>query len=675
MKQYQSITKIYNTYSGLIAVVLILSMLALFYAYSIMKELNDKFESRYISYQLADELRQSSDDLTRMARTFVVTGDPRYEKAYFDILNIRNGKTTRPEKYNQIYWDLVTVGDTDTGMSSDALSLKQMMKNAGFTEEEFAKLQEAENNSNDLVVTETVAMNAIKNSIKGSVNPDLSSIISRDSAITMMHDLKYHQDKYKIMKPIDDFFDLLDARTLNEVVEYREKNNYIISLMIIFPVIVFVLLIIFYLMIRRRLILPIVKLDQYSKTIAMGDFGHSIEVGYNDEVGNLSTAINSVSQGMESKSIFVSEIGKANLNVELTPLSEKDSMAYALIDMRENLLKISIEESKRNWTTEGLAKFGELLRRKGSLQEVFDNVLKELVRYMKVNQGGLFITTNDGTADTYMEMLSCYAWGKKKFFNKKIYPGEGMIGEAWLEKEIVYLKEVPSDYILIRSGLGEALPRAVIIVPLKTNNEILGIIELASFNEIEAHEQIFLATIAENIASVLSTLKIADRTRILLEQSQQNAEELRSQEEEMRQNMEELTATQEEMQRKGKETENRIKAIDDSGIISVEFEMDGTISDANENFINLMGYSLSEIKGKHHRIFVAKDFAYSEEYEQFWRDLQRGFAQSSQFKRVVKSGRIVYIKGCYSIIKDANNTPTKILNLGIDITNLVVEGN
>ena len=177
-------------------------------------EISQAHLSRYTSYLLADELRQSSDDLTRLARTYVVSGDAEWEKQYFEILDIRNGKKARPKQYEKIYWDFRAVGSDPGRGTGDTVPLQELMQRAGFTDAEFSKLKEAQANSDDLVNTETVAMNLVKGQLadgKGGFSskgePDLPQ------AQAMMHDKKYHQFKAKIMKPVDDFLVLVDART------------------------------------------------------------------------------------------------------------------------------------------------------------------------------------------------------------------------------------------------------------------------------------------------------------------------------------------------------------------------------------------------------------------------------------------------------------------------------
>jgi methyl-accepting chemotaxis protein len=181
--------------------------------------------TRYQSYLLADELRQSSDDLTRLARTYVVSGEPKWEQQYFEVLDIRNGKKPRPLAYERIYWDFRAADNASPRGAGESISLTDLMKQAGFTDAEFAKLKEAQDNSNDLVKTETIAMNLVKGQLddgKGGFTtkgePDL------EKARAMMHDLDYHKFKAKIMKPVDEFFVLLDQRTAAAALQANEAK-------------------------------------------------------------------------------------------------------------------------------------------------------------------------------------------------------------------------------------------------------------------------------------------------------------------------------------------------------------------------------------------------------------------------------------------------------------------
>jgi methyl-accepting chemotaxis protein len=171
-------------------------------------------ENRYVSYLLADELRQSSDDLTRLARTYVVTGDAKYERQYNDILGIRNGDKPRPAEYHRIYWDFMANDNVKPRPDTVKVSLQELMKRAGFTAAEFEFLSQAQANSDGLVKLEVKAMNAAKGRFSDN-SGNYSVVGAPDLALarTLMHGPEYHSLKAGIMVPVDQFFVALDART------------------------------------------------------------------------------------------------------------------------------------------------------------------------------------------------------------------------------------------------------------------------------------------------------------------------------------------------------------------------------------------------------------------------------------------------------------------------------
>jgi methyl-accepting chemotaxis protein len=246
--------------------------------------------------------------------------------------------------------------------------------------------------------------------------------------------------------------------------------------------------------------------------------------------------------------LFAKEIANRNYDQEFD-LNQDDPLSSALLDMKESLQKSAIREEQERFTNKGLAELSNIIRDNGNnLKDLTYEVIEFLVKYMKLNQGGFFIVKEEGD-DKFLELEGCYAYDRRKKINKRIQPGEGLVGQSYLEKDSIYLTEVPENYINIKSGLGDANPRSVVITPVKRDEIIEGIIELASFRVLKDYERQFLEKAGESIAVALNTAKVNQRTTELYEQSQQQTEEMRAQEEEMRQNMEELSATQEEMQR------------------------------------------------------------------------------------------------------------------------------
>lgn len=387
----------------------------------------------------------------------------------------------------------------------------------------------------------------------------------------------------------------------------------------------------------------------------------------NDEIGEMAVAVDNLVSALKATSTFAENIGNGKYTSAFTPLSEHDVLGNALINMRDNLAKVADDDKQRNWATEGMARFGEILRSNNSdLNKLADEIVSNLVKYLRANQGGIYIIDDDESQEPTMSMKACYAWDKKKYLNQKIYKGEGLAGQAWQEGDTVYLTDVPQDYIKITSGLGDANPTSVLIVPLKLNDQIFGVVEVASFNVFADFEMEFVTKVAESIASSISSVKINARTQVLLEESQELTEQMRAQEEEMRQNMEELQATQEEMQRTQAETDSTLSAIHASLSVA-EYNTDGVLMKVNSNFLNLFGFSQEDVIGEHHRIFVSREEKASEEYRQFWRDLAAGNAKRGVYTRINKQGELTKVRSTFSPIGDRMGAVSKILEISYQL--------
>jgi len=308
-----------QTFQAMVAVLLLPAAVLLVAAYQVGAA-NDRVaevnRTRYQSYLLADELRQSSDDLTRLARTYVVSADPEWEKQYIEILDIRNGKKPRPKEYEKIYWDFRAAG-TDGGRGTGAtIALESLMKDAGFTAEEFAKLKEAQGNSDDLVKTETIAMGLVKTNDEAELA----------KARAMMHDKNYHLFKAKIMKPVDQFLTLLDARTQGEVDAALSRKNSWYSILIL-AVLANIVLAIGVLWLMTRSVLQRLggepsDVRDAAEAVRQGDLTTSLQVPHGDTSSVMSSMktmrdqlaliVSNVRQSAESVATASTEIAQGN---------------------------------------------------------------------------------------------------------------------------------------------------------------------------------------------------------------------------------------------------------------------------------------------------------------------------------------------------------------------------
>ncbi|MBN1188094.1 MAG: PAS domain-containing protein, partial [Bacteroidales bacterium] len=325
------------------------------------------------------------------------------------------------------------------------------------------------------------------------------------------------------------------------------------------------------------------------------------------------------------------------------------------------------EDAKQNWSTEGIAKFGDILRQSAdNLEEFGYNIISNLVKYVDANQGGIFIINEDENNEKSIDLISCYAFNRKKYLEKKIRFGEGLIGRCVLEAETIHLTEIPNDYITITSGLGNETPRSLLIVPLLLNEQVYGVIELASFKDFEDYKISFVEKIGESIASTISSVKINIRTAKLLEESKHQAEELASQEEEMRQNLEELQATQEESARKEAEMSGILSAMNASLLVA-EFDMEGNIISANSSFANVFGIPRDQIVTRSYKQIAGTSGVEPEKIDIIWNSVKSNEIVKNITKLTVNNEEI-WLNQTYAPILNNDGRAYKVLNIAIDVT-------
>ncbi|MCQ2974991.1 MAG: GAF domain-containing protein [Bacteroidales bacterium] len=463
---------------------------------------------------------------------------------------------------------------------------------------------------------------------------------------------------------------------LKKISDQKESSIiYTRIVLVIIAILIILALIIAVVKFSHRLTSAIIKLRQYVGDLSKGILpDNELVCDTNDELSDMADELNTFTNGLKETTQFASTIGSGNLDTEFKPLSENDVLGNSLLEMRSNLYKSQEEDKKRQredslrkWANEGLTQFSEILRQSTSnITDLANNVLKNLVHFLDANQGGLFLYNDNDKSDIYLELVSSYAYNQERKKKKKIYLGEGLIGTCAIEKSYVYLTDLPNDYLTITSGLGGANPNCLLIMPLKVEEQIFGVLEIASFKKMERHEIDFVEKVSESIASTLSIAKINQRTAELLSQSQQQAEEMASQEEEMRQNLEELQATQEESARKEAEMQSILNAVNSSSLV-IEYDLTGTITSVNEAFCKAMNLQRENTIGRTLDEFRDNDDEYSLQDADFWNRVRDGEVVKRTDKYVA-SGEEHWLHQVFTPILDSDGFPYKILNMATDIS-------
>lgn len=290
--------------------------------------------------------------------------------------------------------------------------------------------------------------------------------------------------------------------------------------------------------------------------ISRGILPEVSRAGRNDEIGDMIDSLQVLITNLKETSQFAIKIGEGDFTSEFKPKSKHDVLANSLLVMRDNLIKAEKdaeqrknENAQRNWASQGLAEFNELLRNVGDDMQILSNkVIEKLVRYLDANMGGIYIVDDSDKDDIHLDLTAFYAYDRLKYAKQRIEIGENLIGQCFRENETVYLTDLPKGYAHISSGLGEADPTCLVIVPLKVNAETFGIVELASFRVIEKYQVEFIEKIGETIAATIANVKINMNTAKLLEESSEKSERLAQQEAEVHKNIENLKAQIENLQ-------------------------------------------------------------------------------------------------------------------------------
>ncbi len=341
---------------------------------------------------------------------------------------------------------------------------------------------------------------------------------------------------------------------------HRERAN--INFTIVFVVYVLLFLLAYYQLVRA-FVRPINRIAKTTRQLADGDLSVKLNIRRSDEVGKLASDINRLAESLRATSNFALAIGEHQFDENFEVRNENDRLGIALLAMRDSLRKIDEESERRRWFNEGITKFNDILRVNFDNYEDFAyEVIHELVKYLDMVQGGFFsLEKKSKTGEEVLRLSACHAYDRRRFEEKEVSLDDGLLAQAVVEKDAIYLTEIPEHYAEISSGLGGAVPTVILIVPLLNEKEVFGALELASFQKLPPHKIDFVKKIAETVVATIANVRLGEQTRHLLEDAQDYAQQMRSQEEEMRQNMEELAATQEALEKREREKTESLEKL------------------------------------------------------------------------------------------------------------------
>jgi signal transduction histidine kinase/ActR/RegA family two-component response regulator len=416
-----------------------------YYTQRALKDLIKTNNVRYKAYLLADQLRQSSDDLTRLARTYVVTGNPLYRKQYEEILEIRNGKKPRPQNPERIYWDFLATGNVLKIKKDKPTSLLKLMEDEGFSDVELSKLAEATKNSDDLVKAETVAMNIVKSHTNKNQNINVNKY-SLAKARLLTHDNNYHEAKIKIFKPINEFFTMLDHRTKTAVLSAEQAVNLtsytVFSLQIFMLLISAILSIIFYRFLLRQLGGEPSEIASKVSQISNGDLSVTYDIKSGDKTSilavmkEMSTNLNKVVHELTLAQKNANQANNAKTMFLATMSHEIRTPMNGILGMIQLLNESNLNQKQKEMLANAKVSGDGLL-----------SIINDILDFLKIESGHIDLEiTNFNLIKCIQDAISLV---EQEAYKKclKIHLNYSLEEDLFLKGDVTRLRQIVTNFL------------------------------------------------------------------------------------------------------------------------------------------------------------------------------------------------------------------------------------
>jgi PAS domain S-box-containing protein len=405
----------------------------------------------------------------------------------------------------------------------------------------------------------------------------------------------------------------------------------------------------------RSLTQPLNTMRSTLDMVSKGVLPEKAENHSRDEFGMMSEKVDALVDMLKVNADFAQKVGEGKFDTQFAAASENDTLGLSLINMRDNLIENERRDKERNWIVRGVAEVGEILRLHDSIDDLGNDVIKFILDKIGAIQGAFYVVNDEGS-EKLIEMRASYAFNRKKYLQKTFRFAQGLVGQAAVEQDTVLRTEIPDDYMSLTSGiLGDQKPRCILVVPLITNEEVFGILEFAGFKKFDPSQVKFVQELSLILARTIFNIKVNERTRKLLAESQAMSTELSEKQEVLRQNAEEMQATQEELKRTNQRLEDQIEEVNRtqrrmqlllenaSEVITI-YEEDGTIRYISPSVETILGYGQRELQGTKDVDKVHPD--YHEAYRRLFAQLQEKPDEkvTVQYEYKTKEGQFVWIE-------------------------------
>ena len=355
---------------------------------------------------------------------------------------------------------------------------------------------------------------------------------------------------------------------------------------------------------------PLYRMRNKLSMVAQGVLPEADDEHNRDEFGQMGEKVDELVKTLKANADFAQRIGEGKYDTEFKPVSNEDVLGTSLLNMRRNLIENERRDTERNWIVRGVAEISEILRMHDSLDNLGEDVIKFILGKIGAIQGAFYVVNDDDPQRKLIELRASWAYNRKKYLKAKFKFAEGLVGQAAAEQDTVLRTEIPDDYVSITSGiLGDQRPKCILIVPLITNEEVYGVLEFAGFKKFDQSQVKFVQELSLILARTIFNIKVNERTRRLLAESQEMSNELKEKQEVLRQNAEEMQATQEELKRSNQMLEEQIEEVNRtqkrmqlllenaSEVITI-YEEDESIRYISPSVETILGYGQKEMIGK-----------------------------------------------------------------------------